>query len=138
MSNAPVVSNPDTICAPKSPYSHVARAGDTVYVAGQVGLLVNGELAGLDLAAQTRQTFANLLAALESEGMGLANVAKFTTYLVDAGDVAEFNAVRGVLFPDLFPDGTFPPNTLVVIDALAHPDFKVEIEAIAYAAGSGA
>jgi enamine deaminase RidA (YjgF/YER057c/UK114 family) len=133
MSNGPVLSNPDALGTPLGAYSHVARAGDTVYVAGQVGMLPNGEMAGDDIASQTRQTYLNLRAALESQGMGLSNVAKFTTYLVDASAVPEFYEARNALFPDLFPDGKYPPNTLLVIDRLVHPEIKIEIEAIAYA-----
>ena len=134
MATGPVLSNPDTLAAPLGAYSHVSRAGQTVYVAGQVGVLPSGELAGDDVASQARQAYLNVRAALESEGMTLANVAKVTTYLVDGDDLAGFFAARDVLFPELFPDGKYPPNTLLVIDRLAAPGIRIEIEAIAYGA----
>jgi enamine deaminase RidA (YjgF/YER057c/UK114 family) len=136
MMNGPSLRNPEALATPLGAYSHVARAGDTVYVAGQVGVLPNGEMAGEDLAAQAKQTFLNLRAALESEGMGLANVVKFTTYLISADLISEFYEARREFFPELFPDGVYPPNTLLVIDRLVHPEIEIEIEAIAWAGGS--
>jgi enamine deaminase RidA (YjgF/YER057c/UK114 family) len=136
MTNGPILSNPATLAQPLGAYSHVSRAGNTVYVAGQVGMLPNGEMAGDDVASQTRQTYLNLRAALESQGLGLSNVAKFTTYLVDADAVSQFYEARNALFPELFPDGNYPPNTLLVIDRLVFPEIKIEIEAVAYAAGT--
>jgi enamine deaminase RidA (YjgF/YER057c/UK114 family) len=135
MSSGPVLSNPDTLARPLGAYSHVSRAGDTVYIAGQVGVLPDGEMAGPDIASQTRQTYLNLQAALESEGLSLANVAKFTTYLVDQAAISEFYEARNALFPELFPNGKYPPNTLLVIDRLVFPEIKIEIEAVAYAGG---
>ena len=45
--------------------------------------------------------------------------------------------VREELFPDLYPSGKYPPNTLLVIDRLVKPEFLLEIEAIAYVPTSG-
>ena len=134
MATGPVLSNPDTLAAPLGAYSHVSRAGDTVYVAGQVGVLPSGEMAGDDVASQARQAYHNVRLALESEGLTLAHVAKVTTYLVNGDDLVGYYAARDVLFPELFPDGKYPPNTLLVIDRLAAPGIKIEIEAIAYGA----
>ncbi|MFD1507237.1 RidA family protein [Georgenia yuyongxinii] len=133
MSTAPVLTNPEALGTPLGPYSHVSRAGDTVYVAGQVGVAPDGELAGEDVMAQTRQAFANIRMALESEGMGLENIARLTTYLVDADDIAPFYEVRAQIFPELFPNGKYPPNTLLVIERLVKPEFRIEIDAIGYA-----
>ncbi|MGH3503357.1 MAG: RidA family protein [Nocardioidaceae bacterium] len=132
-STSPILTNPDSLPTPLGAYFHVARAGDTIYIAGQVGVDQNGDLAGSDVQVQTRQTFANLRAACQSEGMELENIAKLTTYLIDADDIAGFYQVREEIFPEMFPNGKYPPNTLLVIDRLVKPELRVEIEAIAYA-----
>ncbi|MGI9556942.1 MAG: RidA family protein [Solirubrobacterales bacterium] len=127
-------SNPESMGAPIGAYSHVATGtGKLVSVAGQVGLDGDGNVAEGDLKAQMAQTFANLTAALESEGIGLSDVLAFTTYLIDADDIARFFEARTELFPELFPSGEYPPNTLLVIDRLVKPEFLIEISALAVA-----
>ena len=132
MSKHPVYLQPDGVGAPLGPYSHLSRAGELGFVAGQVGLDAAGELAGSDLAAQARQAFANIRAIVESQGGDLRSVLKFTTYLVGAENIEPFYAVRAELFPELYPEGEYPPNTLLVVDRLVKPEFLVEIEAVAH------
>ena len=124
--------NPAALGEPLGQYSHLSRAGDLVLVAGQVGVLADGSVAGEDFPSQMRQVFANIRAALEATGGGLESVMKFTTYLVDASLISEFYGVREELFPELYPAGKYPPNTLLVIDRLVRPELLLEIEAIAY------
>ncbi len=108
-------------------YSHVARTGNTLYIAGQVALDKNGVLVGKgDIEAQARQVYTNLLAILEEFGGGLQNIAKLTTYLTDRAHLAGFRIVRNQILKD-----PFPPNTLVFISGLAQPDYLIEIEAVA-------
>ena len=57
----------------------------------------------------------------------------FTTYLIDADDIPRFFEARNELFPGLYPDGSYPPNTLLVIDRLVQPELLVEISALAAA-----
>lgn len=132
MSTSVTRTNPTTLPAPLGAYSHVARAGDVVTIAGQVGMTAGGEVPE-DFAEQVRLTFDNLRAALESEGLGLGSVMKFTTYLVSADDIPLFYAAREALFPTLYPAGDYPANTLLVIQRLVRPELRVEIEAIAHA-----
>ena len=132
MSPQPQYLNPDTVATTLGHYSHLSRVGDLILVAGQVGVDPGGELAGPDLESQTRQTYANLAAVLESQGGGLRDVLKFATYLVGAANIERFFAVRVEIFPELYPDGQYPPNTLLVVERLVRPEFLVEIEAIAY------
>lgn len=138
MSEHPSYIQPDAVGQPLGPYSHLSRAGDLMFVAGQVGLGADGELAGLDLDSQARQTFANIQAVLESQGAGLRDVLKFTTYLVGEEQIERFYAVRREIFPGLYPDGEYPPNTLLVVSRLVSPDFLVEIEAVAHAPAAAA
>lgn len=108
-------------------YSHVARTGNTCYIAGQVALDKDNNLVGKgDPAAQTRQVYANLAAILEELGGSLSNIVKLTTYLTDRASLQPFRDVRNAVFPE-----PFPPNTLLFIDGLASADYLVEIEAIA-------
>lgn len=112
-------------------YSHVARVGDTVYIAGQIALDRSGNLVGKDdIEAQTEQVYANLKAILTELGGSLAHIVKLTTYLTDRGHLDAFRRVRNRVFSD-----PFPPNTLVFISGLARPEYLVEIEAVAVIAG---
>ena len=127
--------NPAALGKPLGKYSHLSRAGDLVIVAGQVGVGADGTLAGDDLRSQLRQIFENLRLALESTGGGLESVMKLTTYVVGEPMVAEFYAARDELYPELYPSGSYPPNTLLVISALVRPDLLVEVDAIAHVPG---
>ena len=126
------IYNPDGLAKPLGKYSHCAGAkgGETLYIAGQVGVDHEGKLAD-GLERQVQQTFANLREALRSGGGDFQNVVKFTTYLVDAKDIPVYMSAREDLFRDIFPTGVYPPNTLVVCAGLVKPEIRVEIEAIA-------
>ena len=128
------VHNPHGLPTPLARYSHVSRVSgsDLMFVAGQVALDAAGEVVGRgDFKIQVGAVFRNLELALESQGCGFADVARFTTYLVRALDIANFHEVREELFKTMYPDGAYPPNTLVVVDRLVSDDFLIEIEAIA-------
>ena len=108
------------------------NAGSLVYVAGQVGVDPAGELVGPgDAAAQTRQVFENIGHVLEAAGAGFSNVVEFTTYVVGRDSVAGFIEGRNQVFPGIFPNGGYPPNTLLVVDGLVREEFLVEIKATA-------
>lgn len=108
-------------------YSHVAKVGDTVYIAGQIPLDKAGSLVGKgDIESQTRQVYANLRAILVEIGGDLSNIVKMTTFLTDRDSLGGFRVARNAVFSD-----PFPPNTLLFVSGLAHPDYLVEIEAIA-------
>jgi enamine deaminase RidA (YjgF/YER057c/UK114 family) len=126
---------PAGVAEPLGHYSNASRAAGErlVFVAGQVGINADGSLAGDDLHTQAVQTFENIRTILASEGLDMSSIAKFTTYLVDASDIDAFYGVRDEVFPRLFSDGGYPPNTLLVVSRLVRPEFKVEIEAIAAA-----
>src|SRR5215217_4504200 len=123
MTPHPPYENPNTVGAPLGAYSHLARAGDLLFVAGQVGVTADGSPAGPDVESQLRQTFDNLAAVLDSAGGGLRDVVKFTTYLTQASNIEAFFAARTELFRTIYPKGEFPPNTLLVVDRLVSADF---------------
>lgn len=128
------MSNPNTMPKPAGAYSHIARvsAGDLLFIAGQVAVDAAGKVVGADdFDAQADQVFKNLRAALESEGADFRHVVQFTTYVVDSRDIAKLRKFRDRNYPQFFPDGKYPPNTLLVIDRLASEDMRLEIAAIA-------
>lgn len=113
-------------------YSHVARVGDTVYIAGQIALNRSGNLVGKDdIEAQTQQAFENLQAILKELGGSLKDIVKMTTYLTDRSQLEAFRRVRNRYLSD-----PFPPNTLLFISGLAQPEYLVEIEAVAALIGA--
>jgi enamine deaminase RidA (YjgF/YER057c/UK114 family) len=115
-------------------YSHgmVAPGGEIVVVAGQVGTDASGTLtAPGDVAGQTRQALANVDAVLRAAGCGMRDVVRLQTFLTHASDIDGFMRARREVFPAYFPDGVYPPNTLLVISRLVQPELLVEIEAMA-------
>ena len=108
-------------------YSHAAKAGGLVFVAGQVAQDQDGNVVGRgDVEAQAVQIFDNLRAVLASAGATLNDVVKLTTYTTNVAYRAKIAEVRGRYFTTYFP-----PNTFVVVAGLATPDYLLEIEAVA-------
>ena len=129
-----LIRQPDGLGVPLGRYSHISVATGTeiVTVAGQVGITEDGELAGDGgLAAQVWQAFQNLRTALTSQGMGLSDIFKLTTYLVGADNIPEFMTARTAAYAEFYPDGEYPPNTLLVVARLVEERFTVEVEALA-------
>jgi enamine deaminase RidA (YjgF/YER057c/UK114 family) len=127
-----VYENPAELGPPLGKYSHLSRAGDLVMIAGQVGVRPDGSLAGTDLRSQLFETFENLRRALGAAGGGLENVMKLSTYLVGEDPIEPFREARNELYDRIYPSGGYPPNTLLVVQRLARPDFLVEIDAMAW------
>ncbi len=124
----------DRAPAPLGAYSvgMTASAGRLLYVAGQVGLDASGSLVGPgDASAQTRQVLENIGIILAAAGAGFSNVVEFTTYVVGRASVQGFIDGRNQIFPRIFPNGDYPPNTLLVVDGLVREEFLVEIKAVA-------
>jgi enamine deaminase RidA (YjgF/YER057c/UK114 family) len=126
------IINPDSLGTPLGQYSHITRVktSELLFIAGQVGVYKDGKAAA-DFDAQCAQAFANLRAALSSQGASFANIVEFTTYLAHSQDISKFMAFRNREFPQLFNHGAYPPNTLLIIDRLVREDFLIEISAIA-------
>ena len=108
------------------PYSQGIRVGDTVYVAGQGGLVPETmQVAGPTVAAQTAQTLRNIAAILEAAGTDLAHVVKVNVLLTDIATFAEMNEVYRTFFPADPPARMtyavcdLPLGVLVEIDAIA-------------------
>ena len=129
----PKVVTPKTFGAPLGMYSHgmIAPRGEIVVVAGQVGVGQGGQVAGGDVVAQTKQALDNVRAVVEAAGCAMRDVVRFQTFLTHAGDIDGFMKARAEVFPRYFPDGAYPPNTLLVVSRLVKPELLVEIEAMA-------
>ncbi len=121
--------NPDGLMK-SSGYTHVVVAGNTVYISGQVPTNEKGEIIGKDdLRAQTVQVYENLKKSLASVGLTFSDVVKMNTYLVNFKP-DELAVVREVRRGYLNTDAP-PASTLAGVQALYHPDVRIEIEAIA-------
>ena len=124
-------SNPPPVDPPTGPYSLVSRApagASLVWLAGQTGRRKDGGMAE-EPTSQAEDAFTNLGALMEAVGASPSDIACLRTY-VTAGAQEGFYRGRRRVFREWFPDGDFPPNTLVVITALADPRAMVEIEAV--------
>ncbi|MDO8533348.1 MAG: RidA family protein [Xanthobacteraceae bacterium] len=127
--------NPDGIAKPRSPYCHVNEvkgASKLVFLAGQVPLDQAGNVVGADdFEKQCTQVYANIETALKAAGAEWKHVVQLTSILVRAEDIEKFGAYRQREFPQLFPNGAYPPNTLMIISRLANPAFRIEVQAVA-------
>ena len=120
------IYNVEALGKPVGPYSHVARVkgGDTLYIAG---MLAPGDT----FDAQCSAVFAQIEKALKEAGGGWGNVVQFTTFLVHSQDVSKFYKWREREYPRMFPNGKYPPNTLLIIDRLVQEQFLIQIQTIA-------
>ena len=120
------IYNIDSLGKPLGQYSHVTR------VAASEFLFIAGMLApGDSFDAQCTGVFAQIAEALTSAGAGWGNIVQFTTYLVHSQDIPKFMQWRLREFPKMFPDGKYPPNTLLIIDRLVGEQYLLEVQAVA-------
>jgi len=97
-------------------------------VAGQIPADAEGRtVARGDIAGQTRQVFENIRAVLAEGGATMADVIKINIFSTDIRFRDTINKIRGEVFKP-----PYPASTQVGVDALADPDFLVEIEAVAF------
>lgn len=112
---------------PTDGYSHAAKAGSTLYIAGQVAKDLQGEIVGKgDFETQARQVFTNLKSIMAETGGNLNNIVKLTTFLTHFNYRETYRKVRKEFLQE-----PFPTNTLLIVESLASPDYMIEIEAIA-------
>ncbi len=107
------------------PLSPAVRAGDYIYISGQVPTLADGSVVVGGIEAQTHRVMENISAALALAGATLADVVKTTVILADAREFGAFNKAYGSYFPEAPPARTTLEAHLMI-------DIKVEIEAVAY------
>ncbi len=107
------------------PLSPAVRAGDFVFVSGQVPVGSDGAVVKGGIAEQTGQVMENVKAALALAGCAMEDVVKTTVWLEDARDFGAFNKVYGSYFPENPPARTTVESRLMI-------DIKIEVEAMAY------
>jgi 2-iminobutanoate/2-iminopropanoate deaminase len=119
---------PKTVAAPAGPYSHgveIPASARVLHLSGQIGLAPDGTVPA-DFEGQATQCWKNIKAILAEAGMGVENLVKCTHFLTRAEDVAAYGRIRARELGD-----ARPASTLLVISALARPNFLVEVEATA-------
>ena len=126
--------NPDGVPNWSSLFSQAVsiQAGDstTVYVSGQVGVTEDQVLWGDgSLSAQAQRALHNLSLVLADAGCSIEHVTKLSVYVT--GYKPEHAAIVGSAIRAHFPEGRLPALSLLGVQALARPEFAVEIEAIA-------
>jgi reactive intermediate/imine deaminase len=113
--------------SPQLAFSQAVRAGDTLYVSGQIAIGADGSLVGAgDARRQAEQCFDNLEAVLRAAGMRLDDVVKFTCFMVDVADYPAYRDVKVARLPR-----TTPASTGVIVTALLVEGARFELEAIA-------
>ena len=107
------------------PYSQAIRAGDTVYLSGQIGLdPETGHLVEGGLDAQAHRAFRNLTAVAEAAGGSLAHCVKLTLFLTDLSEFARVNEIMQQYFAQPFPArstvgvASLPRNAVFEVEAV--------------------
>ena len=120
---------PDVAEAGPNLWSNAIRAGDTLYISGQVARPFEGGtgLVGKDEYEQSKQIFSRIERIIKAAGGTMDNLVKMTIFLVNIKNNTEVWRARREFF-----SGDFPASTLVEVRSLATPDTLVEIEAVAW------
>jgi 2-iminobutanoate/2-iminopropanoate deaminase len=117
----------DQAPAPIGPYNQAVKAGNTVYVSGQIPLDASGQMVGSgDVSAQTHQVLKNMSAVLAAAGLSLADVVKCSIFVKDLKNFATINQIYG----SYFDEATAPARETVEVSRLPR-DVEVEISCIA-------
>jgi 2-iminobutanoate/2-iminopropanoate deaminase len=115
----------DKLPKPPMPYSYCVKAGNLLFLAGQVGIdPTSGKLKGSSISEQTEQVLSNMATVLKAAGSSLENVVKTTVFISDFRDFEEMNKVYARFFPKDQPART-------TVQVVLYDGFKVEIEATA-------
>ena len=120
--------NPSSIHPPFANYAHgieVPQGARTVFCSGQLGIGQDGVVPE-SVEAQARLCFRAIAAILGEAGMSLADLVRLNAYVTSAEYLGGYMRVR-----DEFVGNPAPASTLMVVQAFARPEFKVEIEAVA-------
>ena len=110
---------------PNLPFHPAVRAGDFIFISGQVAKDENGNMCAGNIEEQCRWTIESLRRALATADAALEDIVKVTVYLDDPRDFGRYNRV----FAEFFPDGGIARTT---VEARAVIDTKIEMDAIAY------
>ncbi len=129
----PVPAKPEFLNSPAAlerglPFSEAVRAGDLLFLAGQIGTdPATGQLVSGGTETEARQAIENIKAVLERNGRSLADVVKCTVFLADIGEWARFNEIYKQYFKP-----PYPARSALGVNGLAR-NARLELECIAYA-----
>jgi 2-iminobutanoate/2-iminopropanoate deaminase len=113
---------------PAAPYSPGIKAAGFLFISGQVGREGGSGHVPEGIEGQTRACLENVQRIVEAGGSSMDRVVRMTVYLTNMNDFAKMNEVYRTFFPD-----DPPTRTTIGVTALAHPDFLIEVDAIALA-----
>ena len=123
--------SPKGICPPPGSFHWAAKSGNTVYLAGQVGIDKNGKTVGVgDAATQIKQAFSNIETTLNELGGDLNNLVSVTMYVVGRENLQGIRAGR----EEIIQEGRMsnkPPGTLLLVSGFLNEEWLVEVEATA-------
>lgn len=118
--------SPPGIPAPRGPYSPAVRAGDFIFVAGQVPVdAATNQISTGDIQHETRLALSNLRRIVEGAGASLADVVRVGVFLADAGDFARMNEIYTEFFGE-----SKPARTTIVCKFMS--DIKIEVDCVVY------
>ncbi|TEA79767.1 RidA family protein [Allopusillimonas ginsengisoli] len=124
-----IAINPKSMASPLGHYSQAVRTeghGCWLHISGQVGIQPDGALAQ-GVAGQTEAVWKNITTLLHEAGMGIADLCKVVTYVTDPAALKPVSEIRAV-----YLENHRPASTVLVVQALARPDWLIEVEAIAF------
>ena len=110
---------------PNLPFHPAVRAGDYIFVSGQVAKDANGNMCDGTIEEQCRAPIESIRRVLQCDGADLENIVRITVFLEDARDFGRYNRT----FAEYFPDGLLARTT---VEARAVISTKIEMDAIAY------
>jgi len=110
---------------PNLPFHPGVRAGDFIFVSGQVAKDEGGNMCVGNIEEETRWTLESIRRILKLDGADLEDVVKITVYLEDARNFGRYNKV----FAEYFPEGRIARTT---VEARAAIECKIEMDAVAY------
>ena len=120
------INPPDLAPPPGNRFAHVVRWGNRVWIAGQTARRKDGTVVGLgDPRAQAEQVYDNLRIAIGAVGGTLANIVKVTIFLTSEASLAAARAAQN----ECWGNNPLPASSMVIVKALAQPDYLIEIEA---------
>ncbi|MBI3711055.1 MAG: RidA family protein, partial [Proteobacteria bacterium] len=123
-----IAHNPPSVAAPAALYVHGMEAPANarwLYISGQVGVAADGRV-GRDATEQAEFVWANIVAILKSAGMGVTDIVKLGSYVIDRAHLPALRAVRERVLA-----GHKPASTLMIVAGLAQPHWLLEVEAYA-------
>lgn len=126
--SAHIARNPASVAGPDGMFSHgieVAPGARWLFTTGQIGADPTGRVPA-DIDEQCRLTFQNVRAILTESGMGFEDVVRLNAYLTSAEWIMPYARARDAMVVE-----PHPASTVVIVAALALPEFKIEVEAVA-------